>query len=303
SIARTSVPLPLVYRSPSTSSFSRRIAPASYGPTTFELRQVAPGSVTVPETTYLVVSLKNGAPGSSSTVRFGHACANISKVVRPSRTPRQRPVTEASRSPIRGSKPYSRVQVGVSITPSRVMNSCTQIAPIRTSVPVRRGARRLSVVQPTGRRLEQKRQLAGVAGPDAGRRLADEAPQGPGQVGLVGVAGPPDRLGDRGPLAQQVDRALGAHDLRDRGARQPGRAPDAPLDRPGREADLPAGQRRLDDRVAHQQARALEAGDEDVGVVEGGQLPGRAVQPEGALARPPQRQRAVDQPPRREGRP
>ena len=51
-----------------------------------ELRQVA--SVRVPETTYLVVSLKNGAPGSSSTVRVDQAGSNISYVMRPSRMPR-----------------------------------------------------------------------------------------------------------------------------------------------------------------------------------------------------------------------
>jgi len=41
-----------------------------------EFLQVA--SVSVPETTYLVVPLKNGAPGSSSTVRFDQALENIS---------------------------------------------------------------------------------------------------------------------------------------------------------------------------------------------------------------------------------
>jgi hypothetical protein len=68
--------LPLVNRSPSTSSFSFRIASGSYGPMTSEFRHV--GSVSVPETTYFVVSLKNGAPGSSSTVRVDHAGSNIS---------------------------------------------------------------------------------------------------------------------------------------------------------------------------------------------------------------------------------
>jgi hypothetical protein len=38
-----------------------------------------------PETTYFIVSLKNGAPGSSSTVRVDQAGSNISYVVRPSR--------------------------------------------------------------------------------------------------------------------------------------------------------------------------------------------------------------------------
>jgi len=41
-----------------------------------EFRHVA--LVSVPDTTYLVVSLKNGAPGSSSTVRVDHAGSNIS---------------------------------------------------------------------------------------------------------------------------------------------------------------------------------------------------------------------------------
>ena len=46
------------------------------GPTICELRHVA--SASVAETTYFAVSLKNGAPGSSSTVRVDHAGANIS---------------------------------------------------------------------------------------------------------------------------------------------------------------------------------------------------------------------------------
>jgi hypothetical protein len=36
------------------------------------------GVVSVEETTYLVVSLKNGAPGSSSSVRVDHAGSNTS---------------------------------------------------------------------------------------------------------------------------------------------------------------------------------------------------------------------------------
>ena len=100
----------------------------SYGPITSEFRHV--GSVSVPETTYLVVSLKNGAPGSSSTVRVDQAGSNISYVVRPSRIPRQRSVSAPIASPISGSKPYSNVHVGASITPSRLMNSCTCSSPI-----------------------------------------------------------------------------------------------------------------------------------------------------------------------------
>jgi hypothetical protein len=63
------------------------------------------GVVSVPETTYLVVSLKNGAPGSSSTPRVDHAGSNISYVVRPSRMPRERSVTAPMASPIFWWKP------------------------------------------------------------------------------------------------------------------------------------------------------------------------------------------------------
>src|SRR3954468_4769443 len=120
--------LPLTYSSPSASSFSRRMAAGSYGPMTVELLHVA--FVSVPDTTYFAVSLKNGAPGSSSAVRVDHAGSNISYVVRPSRIPLERPVNAPMASPIAGSKPYSNVQVGASITPSRLMNSCTWISPI-----------------------------------------------------------------------------------------------------------------------------------------------------------------------------
>src|SRR4029079_10781433 len=95
------------------------------------LRQVA--SVRVPDTTYFMVSLKNGAPGSSSTVRVDHAGSNIWYVVRPSRMPWQLPVTLARVSPILGSKPKSKVHSGASITPSRLMNSCTRILPMSAS--------------------------------------------------------------------------------------------------------------------------------------------------------------------------
>src|SRR3954451_19899844 len=87
------------------------------------------GSVSVDDTTYFVVSLKNGAPGSSSAVRVDHAGSNISYVVRPSRMPRARFVSSPIASPIFGSNPYSNVHVGASMTPSRVMNSCTWISP------------------------------------------------------------------------------------------------------------------------------------------------------------------------------
>src|SRR4051812_29902106 len=106
---------------------------ASYPPMTSEFRQV--GSVSVDETTYLVVSLKNGAPGSSSTVRFdqpGSNISNISNVVRPSRMPEQLDVRAPMTSPMRGWKPNSAVQVGVSTTPSMLMNSWTWISPIGT---------------------------------------------------------------------------------------------------------------------------------------------------------------------------
>src|SRR3954467_16008192 len=102
--------LPLTYRSPSVSSLSRRMAAGSYGPMTVELFQV--GSVSVPDTTYFAVSLKNGAPGSSSAVRVDQAGSNISYVVRPNRIALQRLIDSASVSPIAGSKPKSNVHVG-----------------------------------------------------------------------------------------------------------------------------------------------------------------------------------------------
>src|SRR6476660_3335745 len=85
-------------------------------------------------TTNFSVSLKNGAPGSSSTVRSRHAGANISNVRRPSRMVDDCPVIAPMVSPIFGSKPYSNVQLGASKTPSRVMNSCTaMVATVKSS--------------------------------------------------------------------------------------------------------------------------------------------------------------------------
>ena len=55
---------------------------------------------------------------------------NISYVVRPSRIPWQPPMAPAIASPILGSKPYSNVHRGSSITPSRDMNSCTRMVPM-----------------------------------------------------------------------------------------------------------------------------------------------------------------------------
>src|SRR4029077_12701521 len=93
-----------------------------------EFRHVA--VVSVDDTTYLRVSLKKGAPGSSSTVRLDHVGSHISYVVRPSRIPSLLIVIRPIASPIRGSNPNWNVQLGVSITLSRLMNSCTRIAPM-----------------------------------------------------------------------------------------------------------------------------------------------------------------------------
>src|SRR5918992_2710490 len=94
---------------------------------TSEFLQV--GFSSVPDTTYFVVSLKNGAPGSSSTVRVDQAGSNISYVRRPSRMPLHLPVSAPRASPILGSKPYSNVQLGASTAPSMLMNSCTWMDP------------------------------------------------------------------------------------------------------------------------------------------------------------------------------
>src|SRR3954471_269907 len=142
---------------------------------TSEFLQVA--SVSVPETTYLVVPLKNGAPGSSSAVRVDHAGSNISYVVRPSRMPWLRSVNAPMASPIFGSKPYSNVHVGASTTPSRLMNSCTCIAPI-SSPPCRclrsrPRRRRKLIARLAGRRADAPRAVVVLLGqPGAGVRLA-----------------------------------------------------------------------------------------------------------------------------------
>src|SRR5881409_1274660 len=102
-----------------TSAFSSSMAARSYGPSTDELDQVV--VVNVEETTYLSVSLKNGAPGSSSTVRVDHAGSNISNVLRPNKMALLSPIIAAIASPIFGSKPNSIVHVGFSITPSNDM--------------------------------------------------------------------------------------------------------------------------------------------------------------------------------------
>ena len=85
------------------------------------------------ETTYFIVSFMNGAPGSSSAVRVDHAGSNISYVVRPSRIPWQSAMAPAIAAPILGSKPYPKVHDGASITPSRVMNSCTRMFPMTSA--------------------------------------------------------------------------------------------------------------------------------------------------------------------------
>ena len=85
-------------------------------------------------TTSFSVSLKKGAPGSSSGVRSRQPGANISWVLRPSRIAVALPVIAASVSPILGSKPNSKVQVGDSNTPSAEMNSCTAMVAVMAVV-------------------------------------------------------------------------------------------------------------------------------------------------------------------------
>src|SRR3954464_9876940 len=101
-----------MYRSPLVSALSRRMVSGSYGPRIVEFRHVA--SVRVEDTTYFCVSLKNGGPGSSSSVRLDQAGSNISYIVRPSRIALERSVSALIVSPIFGSKPKSNVQVGAS---------------------------------------------------------------------------------------------------------------------------------------------------------------------------------------------
>src|SRR4051812_35833198 len=88
----------------------------------------------VDETTYLTVSLKNGAPGSSSAVRVDQAGANISQVSRPSRMAELDPVIAPMVAPMPSVKPHGAVQLGSSKTPSKLTNSCTPIVPMTVSL-------------------------------------------------------------------------------------------------------------------------------------------------------------------------
>src|SRR3954468_7583105 len=144
-------------------------------------------SVRVPDTTYFMVSLKNGAPGSSSTVRVDQAGSNIWYVVRPSRIARQPPVTAARCSPICGSNPKSKVHTGASITPSRLMNSCTRILPISPScrrelLGVAEGVRGRLDLGDVGRPVRLVPDVALVASAASVDRLAQDVAV-PGVVG------------------------------------------------------------------------------------------------------------------------
>src|SRR4029453_1580489 len=64
-----------------------------WGPRIVEFLHVA--VFAVDDTTYFIVSLKNGAPGSSSTVRTDHAGSNLPYVLRPSRMASQASVRDS----------------------------------------------------------------------------------------------------------------------------------------------------------------------------------------------------------------
>src|SRR5215211_1856313 len=78
----------------------------------------------VEETTYFGVSLKNGAPGSSSAVRVDQAGQNISQVRRPSRMASLADVKAPIARPMPSVNPYGAVQRGSSNTPSTLTNFC-----------------------------------------------------------------------------------------------------------------------------------------------------------------------------------
>src|SRR4029077_12433744 len=113
-------------------SLRSRITSARYGPRIVEFFHSAFWSV--PDTTYFVESFMNGAPGSSSAVRPDQAGANISNVRRPRSSPSLAPMIAPIASPIFGSNGYPAVQRGSSMTPSSLMNSCTAILPMISSL-------------------------------------------------------------------------------------------------------------------------------------------------------------------------
>src|SRR3954466_4854037 len=98
-------------------------------------------------------------------------------------------------SPIFGSKPYSAVQTGASITPSALMNSWTWISPTPASLDV-------DAVQPCLQRLPS---LLGVAAAEVVQHQADrpaERVAAEEAVEAVARADPEERA------AQVVDRAV-----------------------------------------------------------------------------------------------
>src|SRR2546423_6185670 len=101
--ARTSVPLPLTYRPPSTLSLMARIVSALYAPMISEFCQISP-FFSVLDTTYLGESFIKGAPGSSAAVRLDQAGANIPDVPRPGGIPLHDPLACAVASPTFGTK-------------------------------------------------------------------------------------------------------------------------------------------------------------------------------------------------------
>jgi len=99
-------------------------------------------------------------------------------------------------------------------------------------------------------------------------------------VGLIGVAEQRGRALRRQALSERLDGLLGPRDLPDRAAGEPRRPSHTALERPlGGAVDV--GLKGLgDDRIAHEQALADQAIDEQVGVPGGGDLPSETIEPD-----------------------
>src|SRR5438270_2536534 len=140
----------------------------------------------VVETTYFGDSFMNGAPGSSAAVRGDHAGSNIVYVLRPRRIASQPPIRAPIAVPIFGSKSKSKVQRGSSLTPSRVMNSCTTILPICLPPPRFASA----CVNPTDDRGRPNQSVSSAAAVrpflrSAGPAVAHRAPVEPAPQGAA----------------------------------------------------------------------------------------------------------------------
>src|SRR5215813_6514722 len=272
-------------------------------------------SVSVRDAPYFGIVFILSANGPCSCSGSGHEAAKPSYVTRPSSSAslaNSRSVWSLASSSFQYGlvhPPTSAPSVppGSCMTPSTDTYSAATIFPTRTStlgaVSLNRVPGVASMAPSERGRLEQKRRLPAARGSrDLGRRSPHETLERPGQMGLVRV---PDltRHVERGHTpAQQLGGPFGPPDLPDSSAGQARGPRHSSFHRArGQTFNIPM-QGRRHDRIMYQQTGPNESVDEDVGVVRPRELPSGPIEPERRVRRRRQRQRAVDQLPRRQVR-